>query len=67
MKIQNLYLQLAFKPYFAKLIFAIDSSKLCFADQILWFRAKIAKISSAIIYDPKNFSFIYQLKAYKHT
>ena len=34
MKIQNLYLQLAFKPYFAKLIFAIDSSKLCFADQI---------------------------------
>ena len=26
--------RLAFKPYFAELIFAIDSFKLCFADHI---------------------------------
>ena len=27
-KMRNLFLQLAFKPYFVELIFAIDSSKL---------------------------------------
>ena len=59
-KTRNLFLRLAFKPYFAKLIFSIDSSKLYFADQIFAIRAKVAKISSAviysaIIYDCKNF------------
>ena len=53
-------MRLAFKPYFAKLIFSIDSSKLYFADQIFAIKAKVAKISSAviysaIIYDCKNF------------
>ena len=34
---QNLFLRLAFKPYFAELIFAIDSSKLYFTAQIFAF------------------------------
>ena len=33
-KMRNLFLRLAFKPYLAELIFAIDSSKLYFADQM---------------------------------
>ena len=47
-------------PYFAELVFAIDLSKLYFADQIFAIYGQIAKISSAIIYfatiyDRKNF------------
>ena len=33
-KIRSLFLRLAFKPYFAELVFEIDSFKLYFADQI---------------------------------
>ena len=54
-RIRNLFLRLAFKSYLAELTFVIDSSKLHFADQILRFRAKIGKISSATIYDRKIF------------
>ena len=48
-KMRNLFLRLAFKPYFAELIFAIDSSKLYFADQIFAIipqQFMIAKISA---------------------
>ena len=31
---RNLFLPLTFKPYFAELIFEIDSSKVYFADQV---------------------------------
>ena len=58
-KSKNLFLRLAFKANFAELFLEIDSSKLYFGDQILQFRAKIAKISfatiySAIIYNCEN-------------
>ena len=33
-KIRSSFLRLAFKPYFAELVFEIDSFKLYFADQI---------------------------------
>ena len=51
----NLFLLLALKPYFAERILAIDLSKTILKIKFLRFQAKITKISTATIYDHKNF------------